>query len=233
MVGKLANQSPTLFTQLIAICENKEILQRLNEWLTIEISLNLKSMGSQLFSKLEHLTWQVSLPQVFCGNFVETALNLADVVNDYGMTLIIAVAESDTEQLADSPLALSEAFQSADIRIAVDAKGTGSSLLGRLPNLPIQQIRFNCREANANPRSRQNAEINEYLNQTLIELSRLMGLDCVARHITQKAEVIQFRGANCEYGQGLYLSKPLPLRKLQDILLQSIPFGASHSAGKR
>lgn len=221
------NQAPKACDAIVDHCENKALLQQMNDWLTEELALCLRGLGVNIFSKLETVTWQVNLKQIFCGNFVSSVVKIANIVNDYGMTLLLAVSEKDIQQLTDSKLHLNEELKPLGVGLAVNASGAGSSVLGRLPNLPIRQIRFNCQQVNKRTHSRPNSDVHEYLNQVIIELSNLIDLECVARNITVKAQADQFNQMSCEYGQGDYFSDLMPLSNLPSLLEQTMPLGAS------
>lgn len=217
-------------TALLAQCENKDVLQALNEWLPEELSRCLQSLEGNALSKLESVTWQVNLKQIFCGNFVPSVIKLANTVNDYGMALLLAVSEKDIQQLTDSQLHLNEELKPLDVGLVVNTCGSGTTTLGRLPNLPIRQIRFDCQHVNKRSQDLTHADVHDYLNQVIIELSNLIDLACVARNVTIKSQAEQFNQMGCEYGQGDYFADIVPIGALTQLLEQTMPFGAENSA---
>jgi diguanylate cyclase (GGDEF)-like protein len=103
-----------------------------------------------------------------------------------------------------------ERLRGMGVRLAIDDFGTGHSSLAYLQNLPVQIMKIDRSFTNAMLRDRG----SEAIIRSTIELGRSLGLTVVAEGIETAAQWEKLVELGCRYGQGYYLSPPVPVEKL-------------------
>ncbi|HTY27494.1 MAG TPA: EAL domain-containing protein, partial [Mycobacterium sp.] len=107
-----------------------------------------------------------------------------------------------------------EQLRSNGIRIAIDDFGSGYSALSYLRELPIDEVkldRFFIAPTLSDPRA-------AAVVRAVIGLARELGLTTVAEGIENAETVTWLREQGCDVGQGFFLSPPLPLDRLLELL---------------
>lgn len=102
----------------------------------------------------------------------------------------------------------------AGISIAVDDYGTGHSSLSYLKSLPIAILKIDKSFID---------DIGKELNNTIIvkstiQLAHNLGLKVVAEGVETKEQLDFLKNNNCDYVQGFYFAKPLPLTKIKKLM---------------
>ena len=105
-------------------------------------------------------------------------------------------------------------LKSFGFTFAMDDFETGYSSLSYLKNLPfdflkidrsfIQNISTHAGDAN--------------LVKTLVSISKQFKLEVIAEGVETKEHMEFLKHIDCEYVQGYFISKPLPLKKFQELL---------------
>ena len=99
------------------------------------------------------------------------------------------------------------------VGIAIDDFGTGYSSLSQLGTLPMTSIKIDqsfVRSMRNNPTSRRIIDM-------ILRLAEEMEVSVVAEGIEYVEEEAILTKLGCEYGQGFYFGKPLPLHQTLDV----------------
>jgi EAL domain-containing protein (putative c-di-GMP-specific phosphodiesterase class I) len=92
-------------------------------------------------------------------------------------------------------------------RIAIDDFGTGYSSLSYLHKFPLNTLKIDRSFVNSMV-----GDINgERVVSAIISLAHELGMDVIAEGVEYDEELQKLRVKGCEYGQGYYFSKPVPL----------------------
>lgn len=97
------------------------------------------------------------------------------------------------------------------IQVHMDDFGTGYSSLGHLHQFPIDRIKID-RSFTASMLSNKN---NMGLVRSIVLMGHELGLYVVAEGIETMEQMSRLGELGCEYGQGYFLSKPLPAREAE------------------
>ena len=100
----------------------------------------------------------------------------------------------------------------AGLRLAIDDFGTGHSSLARLRELPVTTIKIDrsfVRELGDDPAA-------EALVDTIIGLTRNLGLEPLAEGIETEQQRVILLARGCRLGQGFLFSRPVPASRISD-----------------
>jgi len=105
-------------------------------------------------------------------------------------------------------------IKTSGVRVAIDDFGTGSSSLTYLHEFGASRIKVDRSFVAAMAHSAEAAAIVH----TLIELSRLLGIESVAEGIEDEGQLALLRKEGCDYGQGFLFAHPLDAPGLEAFL---------------
>lgn len=112
--------------------------------------------------------------------------------------------------------------------IALDDFGTGYSSLSYLHKLNIDHIKIDKSFIDGIEHAEQSSDV---IIKAIVEMSKGLKKGVIAEGI-ETAEQLKFlQDLNCEYGQGYYFSRPLPLTQVIDYALEH--FGGEEWAAKK
>lgn len=97
------------------------------------------------------------------------------------------------------------------ISITLDDFGTGYSSLSQLKNLPLHSLKIDASFVRELENNRNDAHITE----SIIAMSRRVGIEVVAEGVEKEAQLEFLRNAGCDIAQGFLISKPIPLKDLK------------------
>jgi len=120
--------------------------------------------------------------------------------------LTLEITETGVMEDPTHSLTILESLRALGVRLSVDDFGTGHSSLGRLADLPVQEMKIDkgfVRELTTN-RSRQ------AVTDASLHLGHALGLHVVAEGAETQAEFEHLRRLGCDSVQGYYISRPLP-----------------------
>ncbi len=97
------------------------------------------------------------------------------------------------------------------ISIAIDDFGTGYSSLSYLKRFPIDVLKVDRSFVMDIPKDRNDMEITA----AVIAMAHKLHLKVVAEGIETQAQLDFLKDNHCEYGQGYYIAKPMPMEQLE------------------
>ena len=133
--------------------------------------------------------------------------------------LLLEITESAIlEGLAESPEQLRR-LEEIGIALAIDDFGTGYSSLARLALVPVAQLKIDRSFVATidHPEARPVGIVD-----AVTALAGALGLRTTAEGVESSAQLAHLRRIGCDYGQGYYFSKPVPLDEFA-ALLESDP----------
>jgi EAL domain-containing protein (putative c-di-GMP-specific phosphodiesterase class I) len=126
----------------------------------------------------------------------------------------------------DKTIRVLRELKALGVRIAIDDFGTGYSSLSYLRQFPMDAVKI------AKPFVDHVAEgaDDSALARAIITIGETLDLEVIAEGIEREAQMRKLRELGCQFGQGFYVSRPLPAEELLD-LLQTIASRRTASPG--
>jgi EAL domain-containing protein (putative c-di-GMP-specific phosphodiesterase class I)/GGDEF domain-containing protein len=112
-----------------------------------------------------------------------------------------------------------EELREMGVKLSIDDFGTGYSSLSQISSLRVSELKIDQSFVIGATEALQKAAIV----QTIIDLAHNFGMTVVAEGIEDAKTLEYLRSAGCDYGQGYYIAKPMPISQLSEWLDQT-PF---------
>ena len=131
--------------------------------------------------------------------------------------LVLEITENVLVQDAESVVDRMLKLKVLGVTFAIDDFGTGYSSLSYLKRFPIDILKVDKSFVD-------DVVEDQALAEVIVQLARTLNLQTVAEGIEQARQIESLRSFGCQFGQGFYLSKPLPTDKV-DTFLSEIDTG--------
>jgi EAL domain-containing protein (putative c-di-GMP-specific phosphodiesterase class I)/GGDEF domain-containing protein len=193
---------------LIPILERNQLLQEITLWIlntALHQSILMRKKSPDFRIAVNLSPGLLASPDLV--DLVKRALRIWDTdpqllileVTETSMMVNHAIAHKNLQQLNELGVLLS-----------IDDFGTGYSSYAYLQQLPVQELKIDrsfITDLLVNKK-------NECLVRSMIHLGRDLGINVLAEGI-ETAEVIEhLANIGCQYGQGFYIAKPMPVAKM-------------------
>lgn len=124
-----------------------------------------------------------------------------------GEQLVLEITESLLIEDDDNTLVQLSKLRKMGVELAVDDFGTGYSSLGYLKKFPVSILKIDRAFISGLPEKDEDAA----LVNAIIAMARSLNLDVVAEGVETDEQLAFLADRGCDFVQGYYLSKPLPL----------------------
>ena len=147
--------------------------------------------------------------------------NLADKIRDVLQDsqlppncLKLEITESVLMGQANSATTMIDELKALGVQFAIDDFGTGYSSLGYLHRFSVDTLKIDRSFIRSLDTDVEKIE----LVRTILSLAWNLGMDVVAEGIETKKHLAQLRLLKCDYGQGYFFAKPLPVDQATALL---------------
>ena len=194
--------------EFIPIAEMIGMIDRLDEFVLKEVC-NMISSGLASRYGLECINVNLSVIECLKEGFadhVNEIVKKAGVPNEMiNFEITESVAAKDYNHLSD----VIESLKANDFRFSIDDYGTGYSNITSLFSLEVDIIKIDKSILwNA-----EKSELGRTLLKTSVDMIHTMNKKALAEGVETEAQIEMLRKFGCEYLQGFYFSKPLPLNE--------------------
>ena len=139
--------------------------------------------------------------------FVAQVLGAAQLAPD---RLVLEMTESVLIRDIRSGVQMMTRLRAMGVRLAVDDFGTGYSSLSYLTRFPVDFLKIDRSFVAALAAG----DADSTLVQTIVEMSRSLGLETIAEGIEQTEQMDMLRTLGTTMGQGFLLARPMPFERL-------------------
>jgi len=193
----------------IPVAESSELIDTLTYW-SVNVALRewfrccgdcmpSASISINLSAKLLHSPEVVDL--------IQRAVNIWGAQPG---ALVLEVTESAMMSDPKAALYTLRALADLGVKLSIDDFGTGYSSLAYLKNLPVAELKIDksfVLQMAEDPQDRK-------IVQSVIDLAHNLDLRVVAEGIENQQSLDMLIGMGCDYGQGYYIARPMPLADL-------------------
>ncbi len=222
-------QHPTLGTipplQFIPLAEETGLIIPLGAWV-LETACRQAKAWQDEYGITSTISVNLSLKQLRQPDFVDSVLQTLEQTGLASKYLELEITES---YLMEDVTMLSklEQLRSAGIGLAIDDFGTGYSSLAHLRHFPVNTLKVDRSFTQSLTSLKQEAKGDAFIVEAVIGMARALQLNVVAEGIETKEQLERLRELGCDLGQGYYFSKPMPIEKVAEFLMNS-----THSSSK-
>ncbi len=132
------------------------------------------------------------------------------------VTLKLEITESMVMGDVEAAIDLMLRLKSLGCQLGMDDFGTGYSSLSQLRRFPIDTLKVDKSFVHKMGESHEDHEIV----RMIIALGHTLGMDVIAEGVETKADAEVLRSLGCEFGQGYFWAKPLPVAEATTLLQQ-------------
>jgi EAL domain-containing protein (putative c-di-GMP-specific phosphodiesterase class I) len=207
----------------IKIAEDSRLIIYIGEWVLREACKFMHGIH-QLTGIPYKISVNISIIQLLQDDFVEVVLDSLEESGLAASNLELEITESIFMESFESTVSKLEFLKSRGIRIALDDFGTGYSSLSYLQQLPISTLKMDKIFID----SLADKAFSESFVQTIIILGHKMGLDVVAEGVEDASQLAFLKESNCDKVQGYLISRPVPQRKVIDLLVPQKRYEVEH-----
>lgn len=150
-------------------------------------------------------------------SFVDTVDRLLDAAPVPPEALIFEVTESAAMTDSAAAVATLHHFRGRGLAISMDDYGTGQSTLSYLRELPLSELKIDRSFVQYAHERDDDAK----LVLSTIGLAHALGLKVVAEGIEDAANLAFLKQHGCDYAQGYFISRPIPLNALLALLSEA------------
>ncbi len=139
---------------------------------------------------------------------------LINISKDYSEFITIEITERELIEDIKSILNILDLFKTYGYKIAIDDFGTGYSSLTYISNLPLDIIKVDISFI----RNMLNSKKDLIIVETIINFAKKLSLKTIAEGVEKEEQIEILKNLGCDYLQGYYFYKPMPLEELKKLL---------------
>ena len=193
--------------------------------------------NTEFIAKLDHRNWELVIKQLreWSGTkrddlfisvnvspkdffYMDAVKSLKSLLHSYRIDsskLIIEISEVDLMNDTEKQFAIIDEFREAGFLVAIDNFGVGNVSLNMLKDVHADYVKFDKKfvaESDENPRS-------ALILESSMKLAKDLGFKTVAEGIETKEQFERVKTLGCDFFQGYYFSRPMPIKDFEELLL--------------
>jgi EAL domain-containing protein (putative c-di-GMP-specific phosphodiesterase class I) len=196
--------------QFVEVAEETGVIVGIGAWVIEQACFAARSLSTQTNAPIQ-MAVNISPRQFRDPNLVRTVRRAIREAGIDPTQLEVEITETMLMEDADAAAFTVQRLHELGIRLAIDDFGTGYSSLNYLKRFPIDTVKIDrsfVMEIPGNPD-------DIAITAAVISMAHRLNLVVVAEGV-ETAEQLEFLTEHdCEYGQGYYFAKPLPLTEVQ------------------
>ena len=199
----------------IALAEQSGSITLLTQWVlktALEQCQKWRQAGYEI-----GVAVNISAIDLFRGNLQTSVPELLKHYDIPSEMLTLEVTESEIMEDPEHAYNILRDIKALGVRLSVDDYGTGYSSLAHLKQLPVHELKIDKSFVMDMSRDKDDATIVK----STIELGHTMGLTVVAEGVEDKHTLGLLSKLGCNYAQGYYISKPMPITELEKWLSET------------
>ncbi|MCX8059036.1 MAG: EAL domain-containing protein [Spirochaetes bacterium] len=196
-------------SEFIPIAETTNLINQIGHFV-IEETCNI--VKRYFYDKDIRFSINISGKQLEDRNFIMDIKNILEEKSIDPNKIEFEITESLLINNVEENINKLYSIKNIGIYLALDDFGTGYSSLARLKLLPFDIIKIDKTFINNIDVNNQDKEIVK----TIINLSHSLNMEVVSEGVEKESQLEILRDISCDYFQGFYFSKPLPIENFLD-----------------
>lgn len=196
--------------EFMPIAKETGLIIPMGQWVIKEACHQLKILQDRLGTAPELIMGvNLSSRQFSQPDLVEQIreIILESAINPQNLRL--EISESIVMKDVDETIDLLKQLKASNVRLSIDDFGTGFSSLSSLNRFPVDTLKID-RSFISQMEADEEGE-NLVVVQTIITLAHVLKLAVIAEGVETLKQVEQLRSLGCEFAQGYYFLKPVPV----------------------
>jgi diguanylate cyclase (GGDEF)-like protein/PAS domain S-box-containing protein len=199
--------------KFIPVAEQTGQIDRIGDWVFYNAVKQLRNLMDTGLNVCP-VSINVSGIQLRQQNLANRIQNMLDEFSIDAHLIEIELTESSLIDIYDKSFAILKQLKDMGIRVYMDDFGTGYSSLSYLKNIPLSGLKIDRSFISDVTKD----ESADKLVASIISMSHGLGLEVVAEGVEEKKQAEYLISLGCEYLQGYYFSRPMPHKKVSEIL---------------
>ncbi|ASP49681.1 bifunctional diguanylate cyclase/phosphodiesterase [Cognaticolwellia beringensis] len=192
--------SPELF---IHLAEQSGLIIKLTQWV---IDTVLKQQQEWLTENIRlKVAINISAQDIAHADFIDYIFEKISQYKIDPKLITLEITERDIMTNEDLVVSRLKQLKQTGIQISVDDYGIGQSSLGKLKQLPIDELKID----KAFILELDKSEKDQFIVKSTIELSHKLGISVVAEGVENKASLDMLAEMKCNHVQGYFISRPI------------------------
>ncbi len=200
----------------IALAEEAGLMEQLGEWVLTEACRQAMAWQAAGLPPLR-MAVNVSPRQLQVPAF---GRRVRQVLASSGLPperLDLELTEASLLALNEAALEMLNALRSQGVSVTVDDFATGTSVLGRLIDLPVDRLKIDRSFVHDLPADAAEA----HMIQIIVAMARAMRLQVTAEGVETDAQLRVIQRERCDLAQGYILSRPVPPERIPELCAQA------------
>ena len=199
--------------EFITFAEEYGFVWKIDECVITKVVQQLQKWYEEYNVKLK-VAINISATHLAKENFVEKIAKLCHVPNVSCNQIELEITETAMLNLDEDLLDKLRRLRKIGFHISIDDFGTGFSCLSSLQMLPINKLKIDRSFI-----TKIDTQLSgEKMVESLISIGHALGLQIVAEGVETELEYLFLKDNHCEYIQGYYFCRPLPVDHINDMI---------------
>lgn len=200
--------------RFIPIAEESGLILPIGEWV-MQVACNQALAWQQAGFKPMRMSVNLSSHQFRQAGFVQTVQKALDSSRLSPDCLELEMTESIIMQQVDKTITDLRRLKEIGLSLSIDDFGTGYSSMSYLKRFPLDTLKIDRSFVNDITQNNSDAAIIK----AIIALAKSLDLTTIAEGVEEEAQLLLLRELGCNYIQGFYFSRPLPINDFEQFLI--------------
>ncbi|PHS23792.1 MAG: diguanylate cyclase [Methylophaga sp.] len=201
-------------SDFIPLAEEVHIIEDIGLWVIETACQKLEQWQQTDVTKHLILSINISALHFQKDDFVTKLLHIVKSYDIKPQKLNLELTETVVLENIDIAILKMKQIKVAGITISMDDFGTGYSSLNYVSRLPVDQIKIDRSFVSRS----MDSEHDKLIIKMVIALGHMLKIDVVAEGVEIESQFILLQEMGCDYYQGHYFGKPMPILELELVL---------------
>ncbi|MBC7472774.1 MAG: EAL domain-containing protein [Candidatus Sericytochromatia bacterium] len=198
----------------IPIAEETGMIIPIGVWVLQEACQQIKIWQTKFDNNVLTMSINISGKQFSSSKLLD---NISQTIIDTKVDPVnikLEITESTIMENADKARSMLEQIRELNIQLQIDDFGTGYSSLSYLHRFPVNSLKIDRSFVSRIGANDENVEIV----RTIVSLAKNLNMEAIAEGIETFEQLKKLKSLDCEYGQGYFISRPVPVKDIEKLM---------------